>query len=729
MSRLKPAARFFTAPFLLMLFLPIGGSAQFLPFPSTMPKVADSYDSVLLKTWQGIKKRNIDPYAIPVVHRPKSELPGDAVSEGVGYGLLLALYCNDQLYFNRIWDAGERYLWQGEYYHWRIDENGEVIGTGAASDAEEDIALALIVADLLVKKGVWQSHTSPKGATYASRAQNILSTIWSQLIEDGKYLRPGIQWGGSAFVNPGYFAPAFYRIFAAFETERRNWQGVIDQCYRSIAASPGYANGLVPDWMKPTGEFAGASLGYNSYADGEFCYKDGIRILWRTANDYLWNLEPRARAFLVRAAAFIKTPDRADFYQMNGGAVTGTFTLGNGVSRPRSEHSHLTTAMWAAAVMGAHGPSAAQAWSGELLRFYDQGNDFWGRVSDAALEDTLHNEMYFDQFLAWFGASLLSGTFSNLWEDLNDPHPNLPLAWKSPPEVTPNDVNANNTPLAIFGLINKPASWMIEIAHKDSLEAMAVFSGKGDTIRAIWYGLSSDGKAMPQGNYTVTLNVRGLAPECREIWLGRALDLKEGNRIVIDNFKDLDLKPYIGNQWTRYLDSDEGKAGKSTIRFHGVETVNNVPVMRWAYRLDGSSTLGFNPYAALEWDGSTAEGNPDLTGLDTILFTARSASPVSVSVQLVTTDITDWNYFEDSVSLSTTMREYALPVSRFHLRWSGGWTLNLTRVRAVRFQVQNVDGTQNEIAVGRMLFAGALGRLYQSPPPYVQPSVRWTAKA
>jgi hypothetical protein len=35
--------------------------AALLPFPITLPAVSQSYDSILLKTWQGIKKRNIDP--------------------------------------------------------------------------------------------------------------------------------------------------------------------------------------------------------------------------------------------------------------------------------------------------------------------------------------------------------------------------------------------------------------------------------------------------------------------------------------------------------------------------------------------------------------------------------------------------------------------------------------------------------------------------------------------
>ncbi|MCX7726556.1 MAG: hypothetical protein N2053_06875, partial [Chitinispirillaceae bacterium] len=48
-------------------------SATLLPFPSSLPSVSYNYDTILLKTWEGIKKRLIDPYNIPLVHRPRSE--------------------------------------------------------------------------------------------------------------------------------------------------------------------------------------------------------------------------------------------------------------------------------------------------------------------------------------------------------------------------------------------------------------------------------------------------------------------------------------------------------------------------------------------------------------------------------------------------------------------------------------------------------------------------------
>jgi len=58
-----------------------------------------------------------------------------------------------------------------------------------------------------------------------------------------------------------------------------------------------------------------------------------------------------------------------------------------------------------------------------MQKYYTTGANYWGRASDANGEDTLHNEMYFDQFLAWFGMATLSGTNSNILYDIANPPP------------------------------------------------------------------------------------------------------------------------------------------------------------------------------------------------------------------------------------------------------------------------------------------------------------------
>jgi len=90
-------------------------------------------------------------------------------------------------------------------------------------------------------------------------------------------------------VNPGYFSPAWYKVFAKFDTSKwHNWNQVIDQCYQSILNNVGASRGLVPDWMTPWGDYYWSGLGYNAYLDGHGFFKDAIRIPWRVSMDYAW---------------------------------------------------------------------------------------------------------------------------------------------------------------------------------------------------------------------------------------------------------------------------------------------------------------------------------------------------------------------------------------------------------------------------------------------------------
>ena len=411
-----------------------------LDLPNAQPKVDAAYwNAALDSTWQGLIRRNIQPYSegAGLIHRPKSEAPGDAVSEGVGYGMLVALYANDQASFNKMWDAANTVMWGQCSYNWQMAADGKITGMGAASDAEEDIALALIFADKLVSAGKWKAYTSTKfGYDYKTHAQKILDCMWSsKQITSSGILAPGAGWGGNEFVNPGYFSPAWYKIFAKFDSNGDRWNQVVDKSYEIISKSPGYSMGMVPDWMTPNGGWVGSSgLGYNAYFESRGFYKDAIRILWRVAIDAIWFDEQRAKTFLKNALTFINSKGgakAANFYQIEKAGellpADDKWTEFNNSKdtttwRYRREHSHLTIGMWATAAMAVGEKADRIAFSEEMGKFYE-GRDYFGLAKDesGALEDTLHNEMYFDQFLAWFGTSMMSGAFVNVIDAIDNP--------------------------------------------------------------------------------------------------------------------------------------------------------------------------------------------------------------------------------------------------------------------------------------------------------------------
>jgi len=411
--------------FFIAVMLLFSSAFAVLEIPNAQPKVgAEQWKQVLDSTWQGLKRRNVDAYSTGLIHRPKSEAPGDAVSEGVGYGMLLALYADDQPYFNKIFKAGKQYnLSACQNWRWPV---GGPNDTGSATDADEDIAIALIFADKLHKKGIWESSD----INYANEAQNAVNCVWGSM--NNGLLWPGNSWQPG--YNIGYFAPAWYRIFKDFSSDQwQNWQQAIDASYTFIESSSGYEYGMVPDWSSTNGTPGGGS--YNTFSGGRTFFKDAIRVLWRIATDAIWFDEPRAKTFLTNSLNFITGkggPSAANFYQLSGELISADsiwadFNGENNSStwRYRREHSHLTVGQWLTAAMAVGDSGAKVAWSSKMAEFYDWENkvDFFGNAVDptGGIEDTLHNEMYFDQFLAWFGVSLMSGTWMNIIDVLDNP--------------------------------------------------------------------------------------------------------------------------------------------------------------------------------------------------------------------------------------------------------------------------------------------------------------------
>ena len=241
---------------------------------------------------------------------------------------------------------------------------------------------------------------------------------------------------------------------------------VVEKTYEILSKSPGYSMGMIPDWMRPDGNWAG-SLGYNAYFNSRAFFKDAIRILWRVAIDAVWFDESRAKDFLKNSLAFINSKGGAaasNFYQIEKAGellpaddIWTDFNDSKNEStwRYRREHSHLTVGMWSTAALAVGESADRIAFSEELGKFYE-GGDFFGNAVDptGGIEDTLHNEMYFDQFLAWFGASMMSGTFMNVIDAIDNPK-----------AATPGDSSSLTKPVIGIAHSRIKASADIRLTH------------------------------------------------------------------------------------------------------------------------------------------------------------------------------------------------------------------------------------------------------------------------
>ncbi len=218
------------------------------------------------------------------IRRPEDK--DDSVSEGIAYGMLIAAYHGDRAIFDGLLGYAQMYMNHSGLMHWRITANGSIRGGGAATDADEDLAIALLVAEKQ-----W-------GGEYGALAKHVIEGIWNAEVEPGtNVLKPGSDWGGTEVMNPSYLDPAYYRIFAKV-TGNNKWNGVVEKSYRMFESIGKHnkGTGLAPDWMTAGG---GPAKG-QSY---DYRY-DATRVPLRLARDAAWFCEPRAQAILAQVNAF-----------------------------------------------------------------------------------------------------------------------------------------------------------------------------------------------------------------------------------------------------------------------------------------------------------------------------------------------------------------------------------------------------------------------------------------
>jgi len=254
------------------------------------------------------------------VQRPKEPglQPNSTVSEGIGYGLILAVYMNDQPLFDELWKYEQMWLGKSGLMDWYISSNGsDRLGSGAASDADEDMAWALLMADRQ-----WGGSGSLSD-TYSNIAKHQINLVYDNEIYQSKLVKPGDTWGDWSSVNASYFAPSYYRAFAQ-ATGNAGWNQVIQTVYDTLAnllnAGNGNAsNGLVPAWSTSDG-VPNPHVWGDSSAPTNYQY-DSCRTPFRIGLDFCFNGEARAQAYVAKTSQFfagIGALHIVDGYQLDG---------------------------------------------------------------------------------------------------------------------------------------------------------------------------------------------------------------------------------------------------------------------------------------------------------------------------------------------------------------------------------------------------------------------------
>ena len=240
----------------------------------------------------------------------------DARTEGMSYGMMIAVQLDKKDIFDRLWRWSKRYMQHQEgpregYFAWSCKTDGTHNAEGAASDGELYFITALLFAS-----NRWGDNT---GINYKKEAQRILNCTMPReadipvfrgfgqqqadatpqkqrifLIDpDTKLITFTPDGFGQRFTDPSYHIPAFYEVWARWADDGRSdyWKECAAQSRAFLHKTTHPETGLNPDMCQYDGSqmqgFGGRRNGGNNFR------YDSWRVPMNIALDYEWSCADR----------------------------------------------------------------------------------------------------------------------------------------------------------------------------------------------------------------------------------------------------------------------------------------------------------------------------------------------------------------------------------------------------------------------------------------------------
>ena len=216
----------------------------------------------------------------------------DVRSEGMSYGMMIAVQLNKKEEFDRLWKWTKTYMYQKDggykgYFAWHCKTDGTQLSANPASDGEEWFIMALMFAD-----GRWGSGEGIYN--YRTEAQSILD-VSLHVDELGGDLATNLfdaeskqvvfvpQIGNnSSFTDPSYHLPHYYQLWSLWaDKDNQFWADAVTASRDYLPKSIHPQTGLAPNYSYFDGK------PYNDEYNGNFRY-DAFRVGANVGMDYVW---------------------------------------------------------------------------------------------------------------------------------------------------------------------------------------------------------------------------------------------------------------------------------------------------------------------------------------------------------------------------------------------------------------------------------------------------------
>lgn len=329
---------------------------------------------------------------------------GTTDSQSEANALLRDVWTGDKTNFYQTWNWTKQYLVNPSGLLSRIWPSNVSDAMNSSSAADSDTALALLLASKQ-----W-NDTSLQQA-----AQKLIGSIWDNEVVtvSGKpYVAAG-NWAAKAqpiVINPGYFAPYAYRVFAQVDTSH-DWNAVVTNGYAMLTnASTALlgsekAAGLPPDWVgldTTSGQFVPLNV---ANTDTTVYGYQAPATYWRVALDALWSNSSEAKQFLTRSNFF-----KNDVNQLLADGITYKHHISavykHDGAVAEETPSMLGTTGAIAQLLNYDAASANILYAGQIIGSVNHNNqgDYWGSADDLQAQEW-----------GWFATALYNKAIPNIW--------------------------------------------------------------------------------------------------------------------------------------------------------------------------------------------------------------------------------------------------------------------------------------------------------------------------
>jgi oligosaccharide reducing-end xylanase len=275
-------------------------------------------DSATQKVYFEVGKNSNGPlaYVSDVLHN-------DIRSEGMSYGMMIAVQMNKKAEFDAIWNYAMRYMYVNNpdhpsdgYFSWSLKRDGTPNSETPAPDGEEYWVMALYFASHRWGDGTgiynykeWADkiltamvhHTLKSGMTkFGPRS------VGNMVNENAKMIRFVPDAGGRDWTDPSYHLPAFYALWAKWgpEADRSFWSAAADTSRAFFQKCTNKKTALAPDYAN----FDGTPFSRGTYTrSADFSY-DARRTQMNWSVDWSWwQKDPREQVLSNRLQEFFKS--------------------------------------------------------------------------------------------------------------------------------------------------------------------------------------------------------------------------------------------------------------------------------------------------------------------------------------------------------------------------------------------------------------------------------------